>query len=472
MIHLDLESFRLVLLGTDLLFFLLLGSGAAFLFYASRRGTYRAAWRRLRSRRLPLVCMGICLLYAGVALLDSVHLQRRAVHAEGKARITAQGRAAYDNEILSLLDLLCARLRTSTERTFSAPFATHQFVRENGETEDGQPVRGFPRLQHGGAHLEDPGRKGEDLAGLAFRSLGLGLALGAGLLAACLLAGRLLPRRRATAGPAPPAGRAGLGAGLFLAVTAVIVTVAAVFSARYHVLGTDQVGLDILYRSLKGARVGLILGTVTTLIATPLAILFGIAAAYLGGRIDDLVQYLYTTVDSIPDILRIAAVMLIVTALTAEAHSTVAADQRLLWLCVALGVGSWTGLCRMLRGETLKVREMEFVQAAEAVGTHRLRIMFRHILPNVMHIVLITVILRFSGLVLAEAVLAYVGIGVDPSMESWGNMINAARLELSRDPPVWWNLTAAFVFMFGLVLPANIFGDAVRDALDPKLKSG
>jgi len=88
-----------------------------------------------------------------------------------------------------------------------------------------------------------------------------------------------------------------------------------------------------------------------------------------------------------------------------------------------------------------------------------------------MHIVLISFVLRFSGLVLAEAVLAYIGIGVDPTMESWGNMINTARLELAREPVVWWNLISALVFMFGLVLPANLFGDALRDALDPRLKS-
>ena len=118
----------------------------------------------------------------------------------------------------------------------------------------------------------------------------------------------------------------------------------------------------------------------------------------------------------------------------------------------------------------LKLREVEYVQAADAFGVARLTIILRHLVPNVMHIVLISVILRFSGLVLAEAVLAYVGIGVDPSMQSWGNMINQARLELARDPIVWWNLCAALVFTLGLVLPANVFGDAVRDSLDPRLR--
>ncbi len=113
---------------------------------------------------------------------------------------------------------------------------------------------------------------------------------------------------------------------------------------------------------------------------------------------------------------------------------------------------------------------MDYIQAARALGVGNVRIMMRHLFPNVMHIVLITVVLDFSGLVLAEAVLSYVGIGVDPSMDSWGNMINSARLEMAREPMVWWSLAAAFVFMFGLVLAANLFSDAVRDAFDPRLR--
>jgi peptide/nickel transport system permease protein len=148
------------------------------------------------------------------------------------------------------------------------------------------------------------------------------------------------------------------------------------------------------------------------------------------------------------------------------------ADVRLLVLCAVLGVTGWTGLARLLRGETLKLRELEFVQAAQAFGVRDGRIMSRHILPNVMHIVLISLAIDFSGLVLAEAVLSYVGVGVDPSMISFGTMINAARLEMSREPMVWWTLAAAFAFMFTLVLAANLFSDAVRDAFDPRAKVG
>ena len=103
-------------------------------------------------------------------------------------------------------------------------------------------------------------------------------------------------------------------------------------------------------------------------------------------------------------------------------------------------------------------------------GQRNSNILIQHILPNLMHIILISVVIDFSGLVLAEAVLTYVGVGVDPTTMSWGNMIFAARQELARDPIVWWPLVAAFIFMFPLVISANLFADAVRDALDPRLK--
>ena len=118
----------------------------------------------------------------------------------------------------------------------------------------------------------------------------------------------------------------------------------------------------------------------------------------------------------------------------------------------------------------MKLREMDYVQAAQAFGVGHFKIIMRHLLPNVMHIVMISIVLDFSGLVLAEAVLSYINIGVDPSMHSWGNMINSARLEMAREPIVWWSLAAAFVFMFVLVLAANLLSDVVRDAFDPRLR--
>jgi peptide/nickel transport system permease protein len=189
-----------------------------------------------------------------------------------------------------------------------------------------------------------------------------------------------------------------------------------------------------------------------------------------------VIQYLYTTLSSIPGVLLIAAAVLMMQVYIEtrpELFDTIAAraDLRLLFLCIILGVTSWTGLCRLLRGETLKLREMEYIQAAHAFGVSHWRIISRHILPNVMHIVLITTVMDFSGLVLAEAVLSYVGVGVDPSTISFGTMINAARMEMAREPVVWWALFAAFSFMFALVLSANLFADAVQNAFDPRVRT-
>jgi len=188
-----------------------------------------------------------------------------------------------------------------------------------------------------------------------------------------------------------------------------------------------------------------------------------------------VIQYIYTTLNSIPGVLLIAASVLMIQVYMANnpemfATDAARADARLFFLCVILGITSWTGLCRLLRGEALKLSEVDYVQAAQAFGVSNFKILWRHIQPNVMHIVLIMVVLDFSGLVLAEAVLSYVGVGVDPTMNSWGNMINSARLEMAREPVVWWSLFAAFIFMFALVLAANLFSDAVRDAFDPRLR--
>ncbi|WP_019216506.1 ABC transporter permease, partial [Legionella tunisiensis] len=148
------------------------------------------------------------------------------------------------------------------------------------------------------------------------------------------------------------------------------------------------------------------------------------------------------------------------------------ADARLFALCLILGVTSWTSLCRLLRAEALKLREVDYVMAARALGSSSFSILRKHLLPNVMHIVLITLVLDFSFLVLAEAVLSYVGVGVSPMTISWGNMINGARLELAREPIVWWPMMSAFAFMFTLVLASNLFADALRDAFDPHQSRG
>jgi peptide/nickel transport system permease protein len=244
--------------------------------------------------------------------------------------------------------------------------------------------------------------------------------------------------------------------------------------SKYHLFGTDKVGQDVFYQAIKSIRTGILIGALTTLVMLPVAVTLGAMAGFFRGWVDDVIQYIYTTLNSIPHVLLIAAsVLLLQVYMSNNADSfdslTERADLRLLFLCLILGITSWTGLCRLLRAETFKLREMEYIQAATAFGVTKTNILTKHIMPNFMHIVLITVVLDFSGLVLAEAVLSYINIGVDPATNSWGNMINQARLEMARDPAVWWSLTAAFVFMFTLVLFANLFADVVRDALDPRV---
>ena len=246
-------------------------------------------------------------------------------------------------------------------------------------------------------------------------------------------------------------------------------------STGYHALGTDRIGNDVLWQALKSIRTALVIGSLTTLAMLPPAIVFGISAGYFKGKVDDAIQYLYTTITSIPGVLLVAACALMMQVYIdnhAELYDTSAAraDLRLFLLCMILGLTGWSGLCRLLRAETPKLRELEYVQAARAFGVSHWRIMTRHLLLNVAHLVLITVVLEFSGLVLYEAVLSYLGIGVDPSMNSFGSMIDGARLEMSRDPMIWWNLMTAFVFMLALVLAANLFADAVRDAFDPRTR--
>jgi peptide/nickel transport system permease protein len=219
-----------------------------------------------------------------------------------------------------------------------------------------------------------------------------------------------------------------------------------------HWLGTDILGRDVLYRTLKGARVALLIGGFTSAIAIPLALLLGIAAGYYGGRIDDFVFFVMSTLASIPSLLLLIAIVM--------------ALGRGTWqVCFALGVTSWVGLCRVSRGETLKLRELDYVQAARALGVSEWRILSRHVLPNLFHLVIVTFVLLFSGLVISETILSYLGIGVEGS---WGQMIDQARNELAREPAIWWNITAAGVALFSLLLAVNLLGDALRDVLDPR----
>jgi peptide/nickel transport system permease protein len=262
---------------------------------------------------------------------------------------------------------------------------------------------------------------------------------------------------------------------LTLAAIGLVAGPAAMLAGHYHVLGTDLTGNDVLYQALKSIRTAFVIGTLATVATLPLAVGLGILAGYFRGFVDEVIQYLYTVLSSVPNVLLIAACVLMVQVFIdqhPEVFETGAerADVKLFLLCAVLGLTGWAGLCRLLRAETLKLRELEYVQAAMAFGVPDMRIMRRHIFPNVAHLMLIVTVLEFSSLILYEAVLSYVGVGVDPSMNSFGGMINLARSEMSRDPVVWWSFAAAFGFMVTLVLAANLFADGVRDAFDPRAR--
>ena len=447
-------SFMPVILWSDALVFLLLAACITSAWFIRQREHLLLPWRRVAQNSVAMVSLLVLSLFLAVGLLDTLHY-RAALPEQNN------GETVYSPEVLSVFDKLVEPLRARTEKTYSEPFAITLYAKESITDAQGNVLRDYPRLRYGGAHLADESqRDGDILKRTLLGALG-GLLTGLLIALGCRrwLLQRNLPLRL-----------------LLIATLAIAVLIGATanLAAAYHVLGTDKVGQDVLYLSLKSIRTGLIIGTVTTLVTLPLALFLGVAAGYFRGWIDDVIQYVYTVLSSIPSVLLIAAAVLMMQV-TLDTHpewfDTTAsrADLRLVALCLILGLTSWTGLCRLLRGEALKLREMEYIQAAQSFGVSSMRILTRHIVPNVTHIILIALVMDFSALVLAEAVLSYVGVGVDPSMISFGTMINAARLEMGREPMVWWALAAAFGFMLVLVLAANLFADAVRDAFDPRL---
>ena len=466
--------FQYTPLWTDWLIYTLLVVIALYIAYTRSKPHLLAPWKKVLRNPAAMASSVILLLYVSIGLLDSVHFRSALLQQNSTEKIS------YNTDIISVFDKLASSLRNHGEKTYSAPLAVRLFSMESVEQPDGRVARLFPQLLYGGNHL---GRNFEQRAQDQWRLLlqGSTFAFVLWLLLTLILIAALanhvqqgfvfMARRLWRGDTELPWRSLLLVSGIVLWVCAVALQIA----PKYHLFGTDKVGQDVLYLSLKSIRTGLIIGILTTLVMLPFALLFGVMAGYFKGWIDDVIQYIYTVFNSIPSVLLIAAAVLMLQVymeLHSASFSSVVerADIRLFFLCLILGVTSWTGLCRLLRAETLKLREFEYVQAAHALGVSHWKIMTRHIVPNVMHIVLITITLEFSSLVLAEAILAYVGVGVDPSMHSWGNMINSARLELAREPMVWWPLAAAFVFMFVLVLAANLFADAVRDAFDPRVQ--
>ncbi len=446
----------MVVLWTDALIFVLMTVICVLAIYLRNKEHIKRPLQKIAGSKVGIASLVVLLFFVLIGLMDSLHFKPTQEKS---------------NEVMSCLDFWAKPLIEHVEKTYSAPFATTLYSKETVVLEDGTTQWSYPRLVYGGRHLENPE---SDLIPDILKKLFYGLVQGVACGSLPILIYLAISYKRQKKWIKFDIIPASMRTALF--VTFIIVSLGYILiylSSYYHVFGTDKVGEDVFYQAIKSIRTGLVLGTLTTLIMLPLAIVFGILAGYFQGWLDDIIQYLYTTLNSIPGVLLIAASILMVQVYISNHEQSftsiiVRADMRLLFLCLILGLTNWTGLCRLLRAETLKLREMEYVQASQALGVKKSIILIRHILPNVMHIILISVVLDFSSLVLAEAVLSYINIGVDPTTYSWGNMINGARLELAREPIVWWSLSAAFVFMFALVLAANLFADTVQDAFDPR----
>jgi peptide/nickel transport system permease protein len=437
-----------------------------------------ATWRRVFQQEAALASAVVLALCLGVTLLDSVHYRNLLPPAPGTA---ANAPTQYDTRTRSLLEAWMADLVEARETSYSEPLAYLGFTKETVDHGGGRIVREPPRLEHGGKHLKNPEREwAGDVALRGFVGLAQGLAAACAVWALAVLAvarSRRVSRREAALQLLHAQGPIPWRAALWVAsAVALVAGPAMALSGPYHLLGTDITGNDVLYQALKSIRTAFVIGTLATVATLPLAVVLGIMAGYFRGWVDEAVQYIYTVLSSVPNVLLIAACVLMVqTWLDShpEMFQTGAerADVKLFLLCAVLGLTGWAGLCRLLRAETLKLRELEYVQAARAFGVSDGRTMLRHIFPNVAHLMLIVTVLEFSALILYEAVLSYVGVGVDPSMNSFGGMINYARVEMSRDPVVWWSFAAAFGFMVVLVLAANLFADGVRDAFDPRSRA-
>ena len=224
-------------------------------------------------------------------------------------------------------------------------------------------------------------------------------------------------------------------------------------SAEY-LFGTDIFGRSVVAKTLKGTQVAMSIGLSTAILSAIIGVFLGCLAGYYGGKVDEFIVWFYNTFSSIPGIMLLVAITFIL-------------GKGLIAVYLALGLTSWVGICRLIRGEVIRHKDREYVHAASAIGGGDFRKLFKHILPNVLHIVIINFSLQFQTAIKAEVILSYLGLGVQ-GQPSWGTMIDDAKLELARG--VWWQLAAATVAMFGVVLALNLLGDALRDALDPKLK--
>lgn len=226
-------------------------------------------------------------------------------------------------------------------------------------------------------------------------------------------------------------------------------------------LGTDAQGRSIFFRSVYSIKVAIQIGVVTALVSVLIGAMLGSAAGYFGGWVDHVVVWLYTTFSSIPNLVLLVIIAYAFTASESDAKDT------LLPVYLAFCATFWIGTCRVVRGETMKLKQLEYVQAAKTAGFGSARVLLRHILPNTSHLMLINFSLLLIGAIKSEVILSYLGLGVK-SQPSWGVMIRDAGNNGDVMTGFFWQIGTATAFMFVLVLAFNILSDALQDAFDPK----
>jgi len=372
-----------VFLLTDIFVYAILVFVLWYIWHVRSDRNLRANWRLAMKRPVAMVSSMVLGFFLLVAFTDSIHYRKALPSEPGQA-------VQYSSEANSVLDEILQPLATARERSYSEPLSAVAFRKETFER-DGVSVRDYPRLRFGGKHLDQPELQ---LSADISKRTAVALGWGACIVVGVLMLGLLLASYRSQQSLAIVASQFINGktewpwrsmAIIFTLMTLAICWVA-FLSQGYHVFGTDRTGNSVLVFAMKSVRTALVIGGLTTLVVLPLALLLGVMAGYLRGWVDEVIQYVYTLLASIPDVLLIAASVLLLQVF------------------------------------------------------------------------------------IAEAVLSYVGVGVDPKTASFGVMINTARAELAATPLVWWSLTTAFGFMFLIVLSANLLADAIRDAFDPRTR--
>lgn len=450
-----MNNLSLYLLWSDIILYLFVSLIVTIGILFRRNHMLKTFFHKMKKNIMAIISGGILLVYLLVCLLDSIHFK-------------ADYRSDYSSNIISVVDILLYPLGESIEQTYSKPFSIFQNSNNNAAQ---------VKLKHSPNDINEQRLVARHVFYICIYSF----IMSVGMLFSIFFMFMIYKSLRCHESLKKTISRyckdtknyPVFPVAVFILFLGAILLALYHLSTNYHIFGTNKIGQDIFYLSIKSIRTSMLISIFTLLIMIPIAVALGVTAGYFGSKIDDSIQYIYTVISSIPGVLLIAAAVLslqIYISNNDEAFIYMAdrADARLIILCFILGMTTWTSLCRVIRAETLKIRELAFIESAISMGIPKRIILWRHILPNVQHLIIITLVLDFSALILAEAVLSYVGVGVSPTMNSWGNMINGARLELAREPAVWWPIFSAFTFMFILVLSANLFADQVRDILDPK----